>query len=117
MQDFKKLAVWKKAHALAIRVYKLTASYPNNEMYGLTSQTRRAAISIPTNIAEGCGRGGGAELCHFLKIAMGSASEVEYLLMLASELNYLDPDNYDDVNIHVSEIKRMLTAFIQKIQN
>jgi four helix bundle protein len=117
MQDFKKLDVWKKPHTFAVEIYKTTATFPKNELYGLTSQTRRASISIPTNIAEGCGRGGGAELSHFLKIALGSASESEYLLLLASELNYLNLRDYGKFDVKVTEIKRMLTALIQKIEN
>jgi four helix bundle protein len=77
MQDFRKLTVWEKAHTLATNTYKITKNFPKNEAYGLTSQARRACISIPANIAEGCGRGGGTELSHFLKIASGSASELE----------------------------------------
>lgn len=82
MRDFKKLNVWQKAHALTVHVYKATYDFPREELYGLTSQIRRASVSIPANIAEGCGRGSEADFCHFLQIAFGSASELEYHLFL-----------------------------------
>jgi hypothetical protein len=78
VKGFRDLKVWEKAHQLTLQVYKATASFPKEEMFGLTSQIRRAAASIPANIAEGCGRSGDAELGRFLQIAMGSASELEY---------------------------------------
>jgi len=77
MKDFKKLKVWEKSHQLTLGVYKATRSFPKEELYGLTIQTRRASVSIPANIAEGCGRGSDAELARFFQIAMGSASELE----------------------------------------
>ena len=83
MQDFRQLKVWRKAHSLALAIYKGTVRFPRTELYGLTSQIRRACVSIPANIAEGCGRGGDPELGRFLQIAMGSASELEYHLLLA----------------------------------
>jgi four helix bundle protein len=83
MQDFRKLVAWRKAHELTLRVYDVTASFPKDEVYGLTSQMRRASSSIPANIAEGCGRNGNAELARFVYIALGSASELEYHLLLA----------------------------------
>ena len=94
MQDFKKMAVWQKSHALTLALYQATISFPRDEMYGLTSQLRRAGSSIPANIAEGCGRNGNAELARFLYIAMGSASELEYHLLLARDLGYLAEQTY-----------------------
>ena len=85
-------------------------------MYGVTSQLRRSCASIPTNIAEGCGRSGDAELGRFLQIAMGSASETEYHLILANELGYLNSNDYESLNGELTEIKRMLNAFIQKLR-
>jgi four helix bundle protein len=85
-------------------------------MYGLTSQMRRSCASIPANIAEGCGRKGEAELARFLQIAMGSASELEYHLLLAHDLNLLNAKNYESLQTDVTEIKRMLTSFIQKLK-
>jgi four helix bundle protein len=86
MQNFKELKVWQKAHRLTLDVYKVTTRFPKDEMFGLTSQMRRSSASIPTNIAEGCGRDSRAELARFLSIAMGSASELEYQLILAKDL-------------------------------
>ena len=92
MKDFKNIKAWSKAHQLACSAYALTAHFPKEEIYGLTSQIRRAASSIPANIAEGCGRNGEAELARFCQIAMGSASELEYHLLLARDLKYLNTD-------------------------
>jgi four helix bundle protein len=93
MKDFRTLAVRKQSHQLVLDTYSATATLPKNELFGLTSQIRRAAASIPTNIAEGCGRDGEAELARFLNIAKGSTSEVEYLLQLAHDLNYIAQPN------------------------
>jgi four helix bundle protein len=90
MKDFRELQVWHKAHELALEVYKASATFPKEETSGLSSQIRRAAASIATNIAEGCGRGTKNELKHFLQISMGSASEVEYQILLSHELGYID---------------------------
>ncbi|MGA2984386.1 MAG: four helix bundle protein [Terriglobia bacterium] len=97
MQDFKKLKVWEKGHQLTLTVYKLTARFPKEELYGLTSQMRRAAASIVCNIAEGCGRTGGADFARFLQMATGSASELEYQLLLARDLNFLKAMEYQDL--------------------
>ena len=117
MKDFRNLQVWEKAHALTLDIYKNTASFPKEEMYGLTSQIRRASVSIPSNIAEGCGRDGDAELKRFLLISMGSASEVEYQLLLAHDLTFLNNDVYNQLNSRVVEIKRMLASFIKTLKN
>jgi four helix bundle protein len=115
MQNYKNLEVWKTAHSLAVNVYKSTNSFPKDELYGLTSQVRRACVSIPANIAEGCGRGGNSELGQFLKIALGSANELEYELLLAKDLTYLKADIYDNLNKQVNEIKGMLISLIKKV--
>ena len=115
MQDFRRLAVWQKSHQLVLSVYETSASFPNDERYGLTSQIRRAATSIPANIAEGCGRETNAELRRFLYIAMGSASELDYHLLLARDLHMLEATPYKHLSQDVSEIKRMLTGLIQKL--
>ena len=107
MQDFRKLLVWEKGHALTLAIYKATARFPKGEMYGLTSQIRRASTSIPANIAEGCGRGGKAELARFLQVAMGSASEVEYHLLLARDLGYLQAASHSELDDKAKEVKRM----------
>lgn len=116
MKDFKKLAVWEKSHKLTLAVYKATASFPKDELYGLTSQVRRASSSIPANIAEGCGREGDAEFARFLQIAMGSASELQYHLLLAHDLGFLQTSLYTQLEIDVVEVKRMLTVFIQTLR-
>jgi four helix bundle protein len=101
---------------MVLAVYKETAHFPTTETYGLVSQMRRAAVSIPTNIAEGCGREGEAELGRFTKIAMGSASELEYELVLAHELGFVSHSAYVRLFQAIEEIKRMLTAFLRKLK-
>ena len=116
MRDFRTLKVWEKAHQLALAVYKATQTFPKSETYGLTSQIRRAGASIPANIAEGCGRDTEAELARFMHIAQGSASELEYHLLLAHDLSFLQEPIYQDLHGKVTEIKRMLTAFTKKLK-
>tara|TARA_R110000850_G_scaffold79565_4_gene171510 strand:- start:2935 stop:3297 length:363 start_codon:yes stop_codon:yes gene_type:complete len=116
MQDFRKLKVWEKAHAFVLEVYRASELFPSQEKFGLTSQIRRAASSIPMNIAEGCGRNTNPDLARFLHIAMGSASEVEYLLILAKDLTILPEDRFPEMEAELFEIKRMLNALIQKVQ-
>ncbi len=116
MQDYKKLKVWEKSHQLTLAIYKVTASFPREEVYGLSSQMRRACASVPTNIAGGCGRGGTAEFARFLRIAAGSASEMEYQLLLAHDLHFLDQTEYDALNSEAGEVKRMLGALILKLR-
>ena len=90
MKDFHKLKVWEKAHDLTLKVYLISQNFPKEEIYGLTSQMRRSSSSIPTNIAEGCGRSSKAEIIQFFNFAIGSSSELEYQLILTHDLNYLD---------------------------
>jgi len=116
MKDFRKIKAWHRAHGLTLQVYKITESFPKEELYGLTSQIRRAAASIPTNIAEGCGRGTDAELARFIDIALGSASEVEYHLLLAHDLGYIAENDYDVLSTETIEIKRMLTTFAKTVR-
>ncbi len=116
MKDFHNLQVWEKAHALVLAVYRNTAAFPPQEAYGLTNQTRRAAVSIPANIAEGCGRQSEADFARFLQISMGSASEVEYHLLLAHDLGFLEDSIYADLNRNVIEIKRMLAALLKTLR-
>ena len=116
MRDFKGLKVWQKSHGLALAVYKATASFPKEEIYGLTSQIRRSCVSICANIAEGCGRNGEAELARFFQIGMGSASELEYHLLLVHDLGLLKTPDYEQLTGEVIEVKRMLTSFIQKLK-
>lgn len=117
MQDFKKLKVWEKGHQLTLGVYKVTAEFPKQELYGLTSQMRRASTSIVSNIAEGCGRTGRPDFARFLQMATGSASELEYQLLLSRDLNLLKPDEYQSLDRAVVEVKRMLSAFMQRLRS
>jgi len=116
VRDFRKLAVWEKSHALTLGVYKVTASFPRDERYGLSGQIRRACVSIPANIAEGCGRTGDAEFGRFLQVAMGSASELEYHLLLAKDLGFVDLAAYSRLHTGVAEVKRMLSAFLRRLK-
>ncbi len=117
MRDFRGLHGWQKAHQLTLDVYTATAGFPREEIFGETAQIRRACASIPANIAEGCGRDGPAELNRFFRIAMGSASELGYHLMLVRDLQMLDPDSADRLLANVVEVKRMLGSYIQRIKS
>ena len=117
MKDFKKLKVWEKAHRLTLNVYEASAKFPREELYGITSQIRRACVSVPTNIAEGCGRSSDTDFARFLQISMGSESEVEYLLLLGLDLDLLVNDEYEELNSAVVEIKRMLTSLIKTLRS
>lgn len=116
MRDFKELKVWQKSHALTLIVYKATTAFPKEEIYGLTSQIRRSSASIPANIAEGCGRSGEIEFARFLRIASGSASELEYHLLLSRDIGLLKSADYDDIVGAVIEVKKMLTTLIKKLR-
>ena len=115
MKDFRRLTVWEKSHRLTLDVYRITKTFPVGEQYGLVSQMRRASASIPTNIAEGSGRGSDAELKRFLHIAMGSASELEYQLLLSHELNFIESTDYQQLQNQTTEVKRMLASFIKRL--
>jgi len=116
MQNYKDFKVWTKAHSLTLDVYKETKQFPSEEKFGLTSQLRRASSSIPANIAEGCGKNTNAEFRHFLNIALGSANEVEYFLLLAKDLHYLTEENFNVLTIDINSIKAMLIALIAKVK-
>lgn len=116
MRDFRKIQVWERAHQLTLQVYKITSSFPKDELYGLTSQMRRAAVSIPSNIAEGCGRDTQTELARFIHIAGGSASELEYQIILAHDLGYIGNELYPELNSEINEIKRMLNGFEKAVR-
>src|SRR5690242_11376878 len=116
MKDFRELKVWQKAHQLTLAVYRITAGFPRQELYGLTSQLRRSSSSITTNLAEGCGRNGDAEFARFCAIGMGSASELDYHLLLAKDLKLIQTKQYQDLARQTSEVKRMLTGLFQKLK-
>lgn len=115
MRDFRELQVWRKAHQLSLEVYRATRSFPSEERFGLTAQLRRSAASVPTNIAEGCGRGSERELARFLSIAAGSASETEYHLLLTRDLEYLSAAEHERLAGLVNEVKKMLGALHRKL--
>ena len=116
MRDFRGLKVWEKSHELTLLVYRTSSVFPPDERYGLTCQMRRSSASIPTNIAEGCGRGTEADFARFLQMAMGSACELEYQLLLSKDLCYISEVTHQQLEVAVVEVKRMLTAFIQKLR-
>jgi four helix bundle protein len=116
VQDFKKLLVWQKSHLLTLEIYSISKTFPNNELFGLTSQLRRASSSVAANIAEGCGRKSKNEFAHFLAIAIGSVSEVEYFLILARDLNYLSKNDFQRINSLANETKRMLISFVNRVE-
>ena len=111
MRDFHKLGIWERSHQFTLKVYDVTKSFPQSELFGLTSQIRRASSSIPTNIAEGCGRATNKDFAHFLQMAIGSASEVEYELLLARDLHYLNNDDYYILNKEIVEIRKMIYKY------
>ncbi|HZW95897.1 MAG TPA: four helix bundle protein [Candidatus Eremiobacteraceae bacterium] len=116
MEDFKDLRVWAKAHELTLAVYQKTKCFPKEEIYGLTSQLRRASVSVGANIAEGCGRRSDAEMRRFVQIARGSANEVEYHLLLARDLDLLNADEHKDLEAKILEIQRMLASLAQSLK-
>lgn len=111
MRPFLDLVVWQKAHALTLEVYRFTREYPRDERFGLTSQTRRSASSVPANIAEGCGKRSRAQLRHSVDIATGSLSELEYWLLLSRDLGYLSTEAYASRVEELNEVRRLLIGF------
>jgi four helix bundle protein len=116
LKDFRELRVWQRAHALTLSVYKTTAGFTSDERYGLTSQIRRASSSIAANLAEGCGRTGDPEFARYCSIAMGSASELDYHLLLARDLALILPADYNEMAKRTAELKRMLNVLLQKLR-
>ncbi len=117
MRDFKQLKVWEKSHKFTLAIYQITGHFPKNELYGLTSQLRRSASSVPTNIAEGYGRSGQTERSHFLNIALGSTCEVEYLLLLSKDLGYIPEAEFNGCVSDLEEVRKMLIALYNKIRS
>ena len=116
MRDFKKYNIWKLSHELTLELNNVTKQYPNEEIYGITSQIKRAAVSIPNNISEGCGRDSDSEFNRFLSIALGSASELEYLIILSKDLNYIDEEISTKLITNINDIKRKIYTLKQKIK-
>jgi four helix bundle protein len=117
VKDFKDLKVWQKAHELTISIYSASSNFPREEIYGLTSQLRRSAISVGANIAEGCGRRSDGEFVRFLQIARGSASEIEYHLLLARDLKFTPERVHADLEMKLVEVQRMLTSLVSAIED
>jgi four helix bundle protein len=117
MKDFRELKVWEKAHQLTLSCYEATGTFPKQEMFGLVSQIRRSSSSVPANIAEGCGRRGDGEFHRFLQVAMGSASELEYHLLLSRDLKFLSLVDHDRLHTRVEEVKRMLVSLTRKVDS
>jgi four helix bundle protein len=116
VQSFRNLRVWEKSHKLTLDIYASSKAFSRDEMFGLTSQMRRASASIGMNIAEGCCRKGDAEMARFLQMAMGSASELEYQILLAHDLDYLRDPRYERLTAQVVEVKKMLSSLVQKVK-
>jgi len=117
MHRFKELIAWQKSRALVKVIYNYTASFPKEEIYGITSQIRRASVSIPTNISEGCGRRTNAQFLNFLDYALGSSIEVENLLILSNDLNFINEENYKLLEAQCLEIQRLIYSLISKFSN
>ena len=115
MQDFHNLKVWEKAHTIAMDIHRTAGGFPRRDGVTLTSQLRRAALSIPTNIAEGAGKGGDAEFRRYVRIALGSASETTYHLLVARDLELIDCQTYDDLTSRIVEVRRMLTGLLKQL--
>lgn len=115
MRDFKKYEIWQLSHELTLEIYELIKNFPNNEIYRLTSQIRRACSSIPTNISEGCGRDSDPEFNRFLTIALGSTNETEYLIILSNDLNYITKEKSISLIERINIIKRKTYQLKQKL--
>lgn len=117
MHNYKELKVWQKARILVKEVYLITSSFPSDERYGIISQIKRAAVSIPTNISEGCGRNTTADLKRFLDIAYSSAFELENLLILSCDLSLLNADKCERLSCMVQEVQKMIFGLKNKISS
>lgn len=116
IKSYKDLIVWQKSFALTLKVYKVTVGFPKSEIWGLTSQIQRAAVSVPSNVAEGYARQSLAEYTHFLKIAFGSGAELETQLLIVREINLIDQKRFDEINTLLGEVMRMLNSLIGKLK-
>ena len=117
MRNFRELRVWDEAHKLTVQLYQDTEDFPRKEMFGLTSQIRRAAASIGANLAEGCGRQSEGEFSRFIQIAMGSASELEYHLLLSRDLAFLTKSAYEKAQTQLTRVRKMLASLLQTVQS
>lgn len=117
MRDFHKLIIWQRSHQLVLKVYSISKLFPKDELFGLTSQIRRAVTSIPTNIAEGCGRASNKDFAHFLQIAIGSAAEVEYELLLAHDLDYINDNDYQTLTEETVAVRKMIIKYQSELKS
>ncbi len=117
MQNFKELIVWQKAHKNVLLIYNQTKTFPKEELYGITSQLRRAAVSIPTNIAEGSGKSTKKDFANYLQTSLGSSQEVEYLILLCLDLNFISTKVYNELSNLNDEVKAMLISLIKKVRS
>lgn len=106
MRDYKKYIVWQKSHELVLDIYRTTRIFPKDELFALTSQMKRSSSSIPTNIAEGCGRNSDKDFCRFLYFSFGSANELEYQIMLSIDLKFIESENGQKLLFQIEEIKK-----------
>ena len=117
MRDFHKLIIWQRSHQLALKVYSISKLFPKDELFGLTSQIRRAVSSIPTNIAEGCVRASNKDFAHFLQKAIGTAAEVEYELLLAHDLNYINENDYQTLTEETVAVRKMIIKYQSELKS
>jgi len=117
MADFKQLKVWQKAHQVTLEIYRVTSRFPQTELYGLTSQMHRCAVSMGSNIAEGKGRDGDPDFSRFIQIAAGSAAELEYQLLVAKDLGYLPESEFTKLNTNLAEVGRMLISLRESVRS
>lgn len=114
-ESFDKLLVWQRAHSLVLKIYEVTNSFPKEEIWGLTSQIRRAAVSVPSNIVEGKARGSRKDFKRFLLVARGSLEEVKYQSLLAKELKYMNEEQYEEITVMIEDVGRLLGGMIRKV--
>lgn len=116
LRNYKELKVWQKSYRLCLEIYKITKRFPKEERYGLTSQIRRSAVSVPSNIAEGYGRKTTPEYIRFLYIAYGSNCEMETQILLSGDLGYIETDKLEILQVGIGEVERMLKALINSLE-
>src|SRR5215470_18961023 len=116
MRNYQDLQVWTKAHALTLDLYRLSRDFPKEEIYGVTSQVRRSAMSIGANLAEGCGRRTSGELARFVRVALGSASELDYHLLLSRDLKFLKNEDFERCKKNLTEVRKMLWSFLNSVE-
>ena len=116
MRDFRKLEIWKRSHKAVLHLYGVTKDFPTEEKYGITNQIRRAGVSIPSNIAEGCGHESKKEFARYLQMAAASTSELQYQLILAYDLGYLQEDQYAELASIIGDLKKMIFVYTKRIR-